>query len=389
MRTINRLSAKAIAKITGGGKPGRYGDGANLNLQLKNGGASWVFRYRQRGTHKIVELGLGPLATVPLAAARARAKAFNDMLASDDDPAAIRVAKRAAIVHAITFGDHVETFLANALEGHKNEKHKKQWRATLETYAKPLWPMKLQAIEPADVARCLEPIWLTKPETARRVRGRIQAVMDHARAAKLRAGDNPAALDIIRLLMPKQKGKAKHHAAMALDALPGFMSKLRGLKSVSARALEFAILTACRTGEVRGATWPEISTVDALWTIPGERMKAGKEHRVPLCARALAIVDEMKTASQKEFVFAGANGGPLSDQALLMCLRGLAPGVTTHGFRSSFRDWAGDVSSFPRDLAEAALAHTIKDKTEAAYRRSDALAKRAKMMQQWATFLGS
>jgi len=387
MRIINRLSKETAAAIIAADRPGRYIDGLNLYLQIKNGGASWLFRYRHRGTGKLVELGLGPARVVSLAQARDRAKTFNDMLAADEDPRATRQSKRAAVARAVTFGDHVKTFLASKLEGFKNSKHRQQWENTLATYAKPLWPMRIQEIEPVDVQRCLEPIWLTKPETARRVRGRIQAVLDHARAAKLRTGDNPAALDVIRLLLPKQNGKTDHHAAMTLADLPGFMVRLRKLDSTSARALEFAILTAARTGEVRGATWVEVSTVDALWTIPGERMKAGKEHRVPLCARALAILESMKSGEQREFIFASKSGGPLSDQAMLQCLRGLAPGMTTHGFRSSFRDWAGDVSNFPRDVAEAALAHAIKDKTEAAYRRADALKKRATMMKAWEAFL--
>jgi integrase len=391
-RQIKRLSARGVAGIE---KPGRHADGGNLYLVVDPSGAKrWAFIYRDRHDNgRLRELGLGGLAAVGLADARQKAADFRKLIDAGVDPVAQRKAALIAKTAAdTTFGDFADAFIADLAPGFRNAKHIAQWRSTLTNDAAPLRKKSVAAIGTADVLAVLKPIWQVKPETASRLRGRIERVLDAATAKDLRTGDNPARwrghLKSI-LPAPEKLKKRGHHSAMPYAEVPAFMALLRERPAVAARALEFAILTAARTGEVLGATWAEIDLKSQLWIIPAERMKAGRPHRVPLVGRTLEIVRELKgTRKQpKGYLFAGGRPDqPLSSMALLMLLRRMKVAVTAHGFRSSFRDWAGDNTTFPRDVAEAALAHAVSDKTEAAYRRSDALAKRRELMQAWSDF---
>jgi integrase len=275
--------------------------------------------------------------------------------------------------------------------GWRNPKHAAQWKATLATYASPvLGKLPVQAADVGLVMKVLEPIWATKPETAGRVRGRIEAVLDWAAARRYRTGENPARWKgLLDKLLPARSKvrKIEHHAALPYDELAAFLVALRAQEGTSARALEFAILTAGRTGEVIGARWDEIDTRPKVWTVPPDRMKGGREHRVPLSDAALTILDRMAAVRENDFVFPGDRRAGLSNMALLMTLRRMGrDDLTAHGFRSTFRDWAGNETHFPRELAEAALAHVVGDKAEQAYRRSDALEKRRRLMDAWASY---
>lgn len=388
MRALYRLTARKVQTLNA---PGRYADGGNLYLQIGNGGKSWIFRYRQRTTGRVREMGLGAVRMVPLQEARQRAAAAHSLIANDLDPLTDRRSKRAVASKARTFGDYCDEFLESALTGFKNEKHKYQWKATLKDHAAPLRPMLLKDITTEDVRQVLEPIWHTKSETARRLRARIERVLSAAKAAGLRDGENPARWkDNLQAFFGKQQRAKKHFPAIPYPEMPAFMVELRKLKSISALALEFLILTVARSGEVRGMRWSEVDSDEKLWIVPGERMKMKKEHRVPLCNRALEILRGLKRGKPNDLVFKGAKPGePLSDTALLMCLRGIRPGFTSHGMRSSFADWRGDETEFPRELAELALAHKIEDETERAYRRSDALKRRREMMVAWQDYLAA
>ena len=285
------------------------------------------------------------------------------------------------------FGELADEIAEQLAEGFRNEKHKAQWRMTLTVYAGPLRAKPVDKIETADVLAVLRPIWQEKPETASRLRGRIERVLNAAKAKGYRSGENPAAWrGHLDNLLPKQQKLARgHHAAMPYADVPVFVARLRELEAVAALALEFAIFTAARSGEVLGARWPEIDLDAKVWAIPPERMKAAREHRVPLSERALAILKQMNEVCTGDCVFPGSvNGRPLSVMAMNMVLRRMGESVTVHGFRSSFRDCAVNETHFPRELAEHALAHVIGDKAEQAYRRSDALARRRELMDAWA-----
>lgn len=296
----------------------------------------------------------------------------------------------------MTFKDAAERYIAAHRAGWRNAKHAAQWGATLKAYAEPIiGESSVQTIDVGLVLKLLEPIWSKKPETASRVRGRIESILDWATARGLRRGENPARWrgHLDKLLPARGKVcKVRHHAALPYAELPGFLAQLRERESVAARALEFAILTAARTGETIGTTWGEISWTDRVWTIPGARMKAGKEHRVPLCDRALAILEEMQrlqpVSDADAYVFPGSKRGqPLSNMAALMLLRRMKrDDLTVHGFRSSFRDWAAERTNFPSEAAEMALAHAVGDKVEAAYRRGDMFEKRRRLMDAWAGY---
>lgn len=398
MREINKLNPIKIKRLG----PGRHADGNGLYLHVRPTGKTWVFRYRRRvGTNgkgrrnALRDMGLGSIVNLTLAQARIKAKSLQVQLAAHDDPLKDRQVKRAAADAAKTFGAYVEDFLTSTLEAFRNEKHKAQWRSTLETYAAPIWTTPLNEVTTNDIVNILRPIWHTKSETARRVRQRIERVLSAAKAQGLRNGENPARLrDNIQPILGKQNSKTEHHAAIPWAEMPAFMRDLLKLNSTSARALEFSILTAARSGEVREATWQEISDLkaSAVWQIAPSRMKAGKLHRIPLSPRAVAILKGMKRGKPDDYVFPGAKAGaPLSDAALLECLRGLRDNATTHGFRSSFKDWAMEKSAIPNadPLSELALAHALKDKTKAAYFRGDALEMRAPMMAAWASFLAA
>ncbi|EKE75527.1 integrase family protein [Oceanibaculum indicum P24] len=379
-------------------EPGRFADGGGLYLQISRlGGRSWLFRYTLEGRAR--EMGLGAVGTVSLAEARAKAADVRKLLATGVDPLADRQAKKreaeAAKTRMKTFKECATAYIAAHEPGWRNPKHRQQWKNTLYTYAYPI--LGDQAVGEVDlplVLSVLEPIWTEKPETASRVRGRIEAILDWATVRGLRSGDNPARWrgHLDKLLVPKTKiRRVRHHPAMPYDALPAFMVHLRARDAVAAQALEFIILTAARTSEALEAVWSEVDLDNAVWTVPGERMKAGRPHRVPLTRQALAVLEKARMIRDEEngdYVFPGwKTGRPLSNMSLAMLLRRMdIEDLTVHGFRSTFRDWAAEQTSFAREVAEMALAHAISDKVEAAYRRGDLFEKRRRMMQAWADF---
>jgi integrase len=399
-RTIERLSARQAATIT---KPGRHADGGNLYLSVSTEGwRRWTFLYRERGTGRLREMGLGPaigpkraglsLADARRKAAQARQLLYNGTDPLDDKQAAKEAAEQARR-QAKTFGEFADQFIDSIASGFKSAVHVAQWKSTLAQYAGALRPMALKDIKTDDVLNVIRPIWDTKQETASRVRQRIERILDAAKAQGLRSGDNPAAWrgNLKELMANPKATKRVHHAAVPYDDMPVFMQELRKRNSISALALEFTILCSARTAETVGADWAEFDLAKKIWTVPSERMKAGREHQVPLPDRAVEILTSLVVPGLKPtgFVFAGQKPGtPLSNMAMLECLRDLrGRGITVHGFRSTFRDWAGDKTVFPRDVAEAALAHVLKDKTEAAYRRSTALERRRSLMEHWAAYL--
>jgi integrase len=381
---LNKLSARGVTAIT---KPGRHGDGGGLYLVVdKSGAKRWVFLYRREGTLR--EMGLGGLKSVSLARARELAAEARVNLQAGVDPI---TAKNNAPVAVPTFGEEADDFIDAMGPQFRNAKHLEQWKMTLKVYAAPLRSKRVDQISTADVLEVLKPIWLSKPETAARLRGRIERVLDAAKAKGHRSGQNPALWrgHLDNLLPKRRKLSRGHHAAMPYERVPAFVADLRERDAMAARAMEFTILTAARTGETFGATWREIDLEAAIWTIPRERMKAGREHRVPLTARAVEILTELSELSTgpDAYVFPGQKKGrPLSVMAMDMILRRMDIEFTVHGFRSSFRDWAGEETSFPREVAEAALAHVVGDETERAYRRGDALEKRRKLMIAWANY---
>jgi integrase len=352
----------------------------------ESGARKWVLRYMR--VRKRVEMGLGSVPAVSLAQAREKAADARRMVKAGKDPVAARRAERAAQADGETFGAFALKLVDTIETGFRNEKHRAQWRNTLTTYAAPIWNRRLADIETDDVLACLKPIWTAKAETASRVRGRIERVLDAAAARGLRSRENPARWrGHLANLLPKRPGHI-HHAAMLFDDVPAYVAKLRNAEAVSARALEFTILTAARSGEVLGARWSEVDLEAKLWTVPAGRMKAGREHRIPLPERAGEILSTLAETKIGDFVFPGAKrGSPLSVMALTMVMRRTGAGnFTVHGFRSAFRDWAGERTNFPREIAEAALAHVVGDETERAYRRGDALEKRRELMSAWAAF---
>lgn len=376
-----RLTARKVATA----KPGKYSDGGNLYLIVsETGSRKWVLRFTWRGGAK--EMGLGSANDVPLADARQGAADARRTLAKGLNP----IDERKRDDGIPTFGEMADDVCETLSAGFRNEKHKAQWRMTLTTYAAPLRAKPVDTVSTDDVLAVLKSIWTAKPETASRLRGRIEKVLDAAKAKAYRSGENPARWrgHLDHLLPKPQKLTRGHHAALAYEAVPAFVTGLRQREATAARALEFCILTAARSGEVIGLHRTEIDFEKKVWTVPATRMKAGREHRVPLSPRAFAIVKEMASAHAGDFLFQGQRRNkPLSNMAMDMMLRRMKQNdVTVHGFRSSFRDWAGNLSSFPRELAETALAHVIGDKAEQAYRRSDALEKRRKLMEAWASY---
>ncbi|MBF0335304.1 MAG: integrase arm-type DNA-binding domain-containing protein [Alphaproteobacteria bacterium] len=392
-RSCNRLTARSVATISA---PGRHPDGGGLHLQVGASGArSWIFRFMLAGRSR--EMGLGPTDAVTLAEARSAAAAARKLLAQGKDPIEVREAERRAAAieaaKAMTFKACAERCIEAQRAGWKNAKHAAQWGATLDAYAYPvIGDLPVQGVDTGLVLKIIEPIWTTKPETASRVRGRIESVLNWATAREYRAGDNPARWrgHLDKLLPARSKvRRVEHHAALPYDQIGAFMAELRAIEAVSAWALELTILTAARSGEVLGARWDEIDTAKAMWVVPAERMKAGREHRVPLSPAALTVLDRVRPlAHEGGFVFPGLRSGrPVSGMSMLMLLRRMGrPGLTAHGFRSSFRDWAAERTNFPSHAAEMALAHTVSDKVEAAYRRGDLFEKRRRLMEAWAEF---
>lgn len=390
---INKLSAAKISKLS---KPGLYGDGGSLYLQITQGGVkSWLFRYMING--KARGMGLGPLHTVSLAEARSRALAARKRLLDGIDPLEVKhrekATKQATQAKAKTFSECAEAYISAHRAGWKNEKHGAQWESTLETYAEPVFgKTPVSEIDTALVMKVLEPIWTEKTETATRVRGRIESVLDWATVRGYRSGDNPARWKgHLDHLLPKRSKvqKVVHHPALPYKEAPAFMALLATQQSTAAHALRFLILTATRTSEVLGMQWEEVDMTERTWTIPAGRMKMGKEHRIPLSSATIKILKTQKAQKQSNYVFPGQKeNAPLSNMAFLQLLKRMErTDITAHGFRSTFRDWVGETTHYPREVAEAALAHMIKDKAEAAYARGDLFKKRAEMMKAWADYL--
>jgi integrase len=388
----NRLTAIGVRNTT---KPGRYCDGGGLYLYVPTtkfrGGKRWVFRWRDKLTGKTRDKGLGPVSDVTLIQAREKAAEYRQQVRDGIDPIDAAREKLAAAkvegARLVTFGQCATRYMDAHRDGWRNAKHAAQWQSTLDTYAAILQPLPVDKIDTGLVLKVLEPIWTTKTETATRVRQRIEAVLSWATARKLRSGENPARwrghLENL-LAKPTKLKKVEHRAALPYTDAGTFMAELREQKGLGALALELQILTACRPGEVAGAQWAEFDLDAATWTIPGERMKAGKEHRVPLSPPAVALLRELPRVNA--FVFPGPKKGQsLTTAAMLKALRTARPGFDAHGFRSTFRDWAADQTAYPRDVAEAALAHAVQG-VEAVYRRTDLLSKRARLMADWAKY---
>lgn len=393
-RSIHRLSARTVETKR---KPGLYGDGGGLYLQVgPSGSKAWLFRFMLKG--KAREMGLGSVNARTLTEARDEALACRKLLLQGLDPIDARDATRAQgkldAAKTITFRECAAAYIEAHRAGWKNGKHADQWKNTLNTYAGPVFGnLAVQGVDTGLVLRVLESIWKDKPETATRIRGRIEAVLDWAKVRGFRAGENPARWrGHLDKLLPKRSKvrRVEHHAALAYLDVGAFVAKLREQPGVASRALELAIVTATRTQEVIGAKWAEFDLERKTWTIPAERMKAHREHRVPLSDRAIAIIEEMAKGRHSEYVFPGARENePLSNAAMLALLKrrmGRAD-LTVHGFRSTFRDWTAEQSNFPREVAEAALAHVLSDKTEAAYQRGDLFEKRRKLMQAWTDYV--
>lgn len=395
-RQLNKLNARKVSTLT---KPGRHSDGGGLYLVVDPSGAKrWAFLFRWRG--KLKEMGLGGTNSVALADARTAAAAARKFIADGINPIEARRRK----VGTVTFGEAADDLISSLSHEWRNAKHKAQWEMTLsrvrdengkltdDGYCVAIRDKDVDEIDTEDVLSVLKPIWTTKPETASRLRGRIERVLDAAKARGQRKGENPAAWrgHLKNLLPKRQKLSRGHHAAMPFEDVPAFVAELRRREAIAARALEFTLLTASRTGEVVGAKWPEYDETAEVWIVPAQRMKGAREHRVPLPRRAIEILKEMKATRQDAtgYIFPGqSRGKPLSTAAMDALLQRMGETeVTVHGFRSSFRDWAGERSTFPREVAEAALAHLVGDETERAYRRGDALAKRRKLMEAWAGF---
>jgi integrase len=382
-----KLNARKVATAP----PGYHLDGQGLYLCVSSALArSWVFRFSWQ--RRRPEMGLGSYDEgVSLADARAARDEARRVLRSGRNPIE---AKREAgrVVAKPTFGEIADALLETKASEWRNEKHREQWRLALVETAAALRSRRVDEIDTEAVLAVLKPLWTEKPETASRVRGRIEAVLDAATAQGHRTGDNPARWrgHLSHLLPKRAKLSRGHHAAMAYMDVPAFVARLRKDENTAARALEFCLLTAARSGEVYGARWPEIDLAEKVWTIPAERMKAGRAHRIPLCDRALAILEAVKPLRAGAFVFPSRRRDrPLSHVAMAKVLDRLGvEGATVHGFRSSFRDWAGNETHYPREVAEAALAHVVGDKAEQAYRRGDALEKRRALMKDWAAHCG-
>jgi integrase len=388
----NRLTAQMVKQTK---EPGYHGDGGGLVLRVTdNGVKGWLYRYKANG--KVREMGLGPVRDVSLAEAREAAREARRLRRAGIDPIDAKRARKDSAkleaAKAVTFTECAESYIKAHRAGWTSAKHAEQWETTLRTYAYPVFgSLQVAAVDTALVLKALEPIWATKNETAGRVRGRIESVLDWAKVRGYRHGENPARwrghLDKM-LARPSKVQPVEHHAAMPYAALPGFMTKLRTRGGAGALALEFCILTAARSGEVFGARWSEIDMAAAVWVIPKERMKARVEHRVPLSVSALAVLRRAEALKVNDLVFPGQKPGRgLSDIGMSWVIEAMGHSdITTHGFRSSFRDRAAERTTFQREVIEAALAHAVGDKTERAYARSDLFDKRRELMTAWATY---
>lgn len=391
MPKSNLLSAVKVAKLK---EPGRYADGGGLYLQVSKWQTkAWLFRFERDGRER--QMGLGSADIVGLADARARAKASRLLLLDGHDPIdfrkSARTARRLADAKRMTFTACAEAFIQSHSPGWRNPKHDAQWRSTLKNYAYPIiGKLPVADVDTPLVLKILRPIWNDKTETANRLRGRIEQILDWARVSEFRSGENPARWKghLDHLLARKSKiAPTKHRKALPFKEIPEFMKELRASADQSARALEFLILTASRTGETRLAQPAEIDRAAKLWVIPASRTKSGREHRIPLTARAIEVLDSIGAfATDREYVFPGRLGGAMSDMAMLKMLQAWHPTLTVHGFRSTFKDWAAETTRHENIVTEMALAHVIEDETEAAYRRGDLFKKRRALMDDWAGY---
>lgn len=390
MRTRNKLNARTVRTIV---KPGMHSDGGGLYVRVRSTGTrSWVFVSNVGGRRR--EWGLGSLSDVSLALARARADEFRQQIVDGSVPLGLRAVRQSSSASNPVFGEFAFEYIAQMAKGLSNAKHAKQWQSTIERYAAPILDDPIEAIRTEQVVDLLRPIWTSKPETARRVRGRIERILDAAHVSGHRSPQNPARFKgHLELLLPMQpKGQRKHHAALPYRDLPKFMLELRSRSGTASTALEFLILTAARTNEVIGATWEEISPKDTQWDVPSERMKAREAHQVPLSRSAMKLLRKHRKRSpeKKGLVFLGRGGAGISNMAMASTLKRMGRSdITVHGFRSTFRDWAGEMTSYDRETIEMALAHTIGSKAEQAYRRLRALEKRRELMEEWAEFAGN
>jgi integrase len=392
-KKIAEMSARAVEALK---EPGRHAVGpVGLYLTIRDNGAKvWAFLYSAAGKRREMHLGPAGPNGLSLKAARELVAMHRATLAAGADPIAARDVTRQQEAEIPTFAGMADQVVSSLEKGFRNAKHRQQWRNTLATYCKGFAAKRVDHVTVEDVLTALKPIWQAKPETASRVRGRIEKVLDAAKAKGHRKGENPAAWrGHLALLLPKRQPETKgHHKAMPYADVPAFLDTLQGLKGAGALALRLTILTAARTGEVLGARWSEIDLEARVWTVPASRMKAKRDHRVPLTDAALAVLEAAKVyrtdGGGSAYVFSGMKEGrPLSPMTMDKVLRSQKLDVTVHGFRSSFRDWAGEETSFVREVAEAALAHVIGDKAEQAYRRGDALEKRRALMSAWADYL--
>jgi integrase len=389
MQTIGRLSAVSVGKKT----PGYHADGANLYLRVapKGAGRGWIFRYRIGG--KTRDMGLGSYPAISLAAARELAAECRKHVKQGIDPIERRRADRAArsvdAAKTLSFDNCALEYVKEHEPGWRNAKHRAQWTSTLQSYVSPVFgKLPVAAIDVGMVLRALKPIWNTKPETASRLRGRIEAVLDWAAVHGYRGRENPARWKgNLQGALPNRAGKrlVEHLPALPYAEIAAFMAALRERNERTAPALEFTILTAARSGETLGATRDEIDLQNKVWKIPAARMKGAREHRVPLSAPAIAVLERMLAVRNGEFVFTGPSGQPLSRMTPLLQHMG-RDDLTVHGFRSTFRDWAAERTSFPREVVEMALAHRIGTEVELAYRRSDLFEKRRRLMDDWAKY---
>jgi integrase len=377
------LSTLRVNSIT---TPGRYGDGNGLYLVVDPSGAKrWVLRTIVQGKRR--DIGLGGLRLVSLAEARTKAQEYRKLAREGGNPIEVRRKERTNVP---TFAEAAQTTLEQHRVGWRNEKHAAQWMASLKLHVFPvLGNKRVDQIETADVLRALSPIWLSKPETARRARQRVSTILDWAKAAGHRSGDNP--VDGVAKGLPRQTEKRGHFDAIPYAEVPAFVRKLANVPTSEFARLgfEFLILTAARTNEVLKARWTEVDLGKAVWNVPADRMKAGREHRVPLGPRALTLLRSAREISDgSELIFPGRSvDKPMSNMVFLMILRRLGVTFSAHGFRSAFRDWASECTNFPREVCEMALAHSIKDKTEAAYRRGDLFNKRTELMIAWTSYV--
>ena len=394
-KKAKELSATEVRRLR---KPGLHAVGGVAGLQLQvtgTGAKSWILRTKIGEKRR--DIGLGGFPDVPMAQAREKAREIKEQIKQGIDPVAERKAARAALIaaqaKAISFDECARQFLKSKTAEFSNPKHAAQWSSTLKTYASPIiGHLPVEAVDLPLIVKVLETIWKEKTETATRVRGRIESVLAWATVSGYRHGDNPARwrgnLDAV-LPKPTKLKNVQHHKAVQWQEINPFMQALRQREGIAVKALEFLILTAVRSGEVRGAKWKEIDLQTKTWTIPGERMKVDKEHTIPLCNDAVKLLKSMPILKGNDLIFPGARGGVLSDVALTKPIRAIGSDATAHGFRSTFRDWCAESTNYPNEVAEMALAHTVSNAVERAYRRGDLLAKRFNLMRDWCKFINS